>query len=97
MQGRLTSYTELHAKLLLSNGSAWLGVRLKLVHVLREQLLTPNYTTPNDKCSFGKSSPEGKTSRQTISEQKLMWIPSHGSSIRALKREHTGFWLDLGF
>lgn len=30
--------------MLLSNSGAWLGERFKLVHVLREQLLTPNYT-----------------------------------------------------
>lgn len=67
------------------------------MHVLRKQLLAPNYTTPKSKHLFGKSSPAGKTSTQTISQQKLTWIPSHDSSIRALKKQHTGFWLDLGF
>lgn len=97
MQERLRSYTELRTKLLLSNGAAWLGARLKLVCILRKKLLTPNYTTPNNKHSFGKSIPAGKTSTQTISQQKLTWILSHGSSAGALKREHAGFWLDLGF
>jgi len=67
------------------------------VHALRKQFLTPNYTRPNGKHSFGKSSPAGKTSAQTISQQKLTWIPSPGSSVRALRREYAGFWMDLGF
>lgn len=54
------------------------------MHVLRKRLLTPNYTTPNGKHSFGKSSPAGKASTQTISIPKLTWIPGHGSSIQAL-------------
>lgn len=44
VQEKLRSHTELQTKLLLSNSGVWLGERFKLVHVLREQLLTPNYT-----------------------------------------------------
>lgn len=84
VQENLRSYTELHTKLLLSNSSVRLGDRFKLLHVLRKQLLTPNDTTPNGKHKFGKSSPAGKASTQTISHQKLTWIPGHSSSIRAL-------------
>lgn len=84
MQEKLRSYTELPTKLLLSNSGAWLGERFKLLHVLRKQLLTPNDTTPNGKHKFGKSSPAGKASTQTISHQKLTQIPGHGSSIQAL-------------
>lgn len=43
--------------------------------------------------SLDKSSPAGKTN---ISQQKLTWILSYGSSTRALKGERVGLWLDLG-
>lgn len=84
VQEKLRSHTELHTKLPLSNSGARLGERLKLVHVLRKQLLTLNYTTRNGKHSFGNSSPAGKASTQTTSHQKLIWIPGHGSSVQTL-------------
>lgn len=81
-QEKLRSHTELQTKLLLSTSGAWFGETFKLVHVLRELLLTPNYT--NSKHAFGNSSPVGKVSTQTISHQKITGIPGHGSSIRTL-------------
>lgn len=84
VQEKLRSHSELHTKLLLSNSGVWLGERFKLVHVLRKQLLTPNYTTPNGKHSFGNSSPAGKAYTQTNPHQKLTWIPGHRGSIQVL-------------